>query len=187
MPRLRLIYKSYYESGKKQLVKGDVIDVEAKEAQKKLTDFQDWFELVAPKVEGKDMLTFSQRYGYEPLPEPMLLEELSSDLRREVWNTTREFLTMYRRSDCDDYGGYEFIKDVLGQFLKLPHDEIDAGFDTQFQLNDSPPYIREDKKSNTGRSIQRGSRFYRNRCNAPKSSIATRRHRMVYEHYSGEI
>ena len=30
-----------------------------------------------------DHLTFSQRYGYEPLPEPMRLEELSDDLRRQ--------------------------------------------------------------------------------------------------------
>ena len=30
-------------------------------------------------------LTFSQRYGYEALPEPMQLEKLSDTLRREVW------------------------------------------------------------------------------------------------------
>ena len=36
--------------------------------------------------------SFSQRYGYEPLPKPMRLEELSSDLRVEVWNEVRQFL-----------------------------------------------------------------------------------------------
>ena len=34
---------------------------------------------------------FSLRYGYEPLPEPMRLEELSSDLRRKIWNEVRDF------------------------------------------------------------------------------------------------
>lgn len=32
---------------------------------------------------------FSQRFGYEPVPAPMRLEEVSTDLRREVWNTIR--------------------------------------------------------------------------------------------------
>ena len=31
-------------------------------------------------------LTFSERYGYEELPGPMQLEQLSKDLRREIWN-----------------------------------------------------------------------------------------------------
>ena len=43
-----------------------------------------------------DHLTFSQRYGYEPLPEPMRLEHISDDLRREIWNALREFLTPRR-------------------------------------------------------------------------------------------
>ena len=45
-----------------------------------------------------DRLTFSQRHGYEPLPEPMRLEELSSDLRREIWNGVRECLSKKRSS-----------------------------------------------------------------------------------------
>jgi len=36
--------------------------------------------------------TFSQRYGYEPLPEPMRLEYLSDDLRRELCNAVVSFL-----------------------------------------------------------------------------------------------
>ena len=36
--------------------------------------------------------TFSQRYGYEPLAEPMRLEYLSKDLRRHVWDEIHEFL-----------------------------------------------------------------------------------------------
>ena len=37
-----------------------------------------------------DHLTFSERYGYESLPKPMHLEELSNDLRRELWNVLRD-------------------------------------------------------------------------------------------------
>ena len=62
-------------------------------------------------------LTFSQRYGYDPLPEPMRLEELSDDLRRKIWNAALAFLTMDEPI---------LIRNVLGEFLKLPHDEIDA-------------------------------------------------------------
>ena len=39
-----------------------------------------------------DSLTFSQREGYAPLPKPMQLEELSADLRREIWNEIRKLL-----------------------------------------------------------------------------------------------
>ena len=39
-----------------------------------------------------DHLTFLQRHGHEPLPEPMRLEELSDDLRREIWNLVYDFL-----------------------------------------------------------------------------------------------
>lgn len=42
-------------------------------------------------------LTFSQRYGYEPLPEPMKLEEISDDLRREIWMAIKEYLHEIRR------------------------------------------------------------------------------------------
>ena len=37
-------------------------------------------------------LTFSQRYGYEPLPEPMRVEEISDNLRREIWFLAKEFI-----------------------------------------------------------------------------------------------
>lgn len=82
-----------------------------------------------------DQLTFSQRQGLEPLPEPMQLEELSDDLRREIWNATLDFLTMDRSGNDPSMGMLGavpdrqtpiIIRDVLGEFLKLPHDEIDA-------------------------------------------------------------
>ena len=82
-----------------------------------------------------DHLTFSQRYGHEPLPEPMQLEELSDDLRREILNATLHFLTMDRSGNDPSMGMLGavrdcktpiIVKDVLGEFLKLPHDEIDG-------------------------------------------------------------
>ena len=79
-------------------------------------------------------LTFSQRCGYEPLPEPMQLEELSDDLRREIWNATREFLesqiqpnpfrrVYFIKEAC------RFIERVLGKLLKKPEDEIDTSYE----------------------------------------------------------
>ena len=79
--------------------------------------------------------TFSQRHGHEPLPEPMRLEELSDHLRREIWNATFRFLTMDRSGNdpsmgmlgaVPDHQTPIIIRNVLGEFLKLPHDEIDA-------------------------------------------------------------
>ena len=76
-----------------------------------------------------DQLTFSQHYGYEPLPEPMRLEHISDDLRREIWNALREFLN-------HDAGIYsfssttrKFIERVLGTFLKRSEDEIPTDYD----------------------------------------------------------
>ena len=82
-----------------------------------------------------EYLTFSQRHGLEPLPQPMQLEELSDDLRREIWNATLRFLKMDRSGNdpsmgmlgaVRDYQTPNIIRNVLGEFLKLPHDEIDA-------------------------------------------------------------
>ena len=72
--------------------------------------------------------SFSQRHGYEPLPEPMRLEELSSDLRREIWSEVREFLLEKRNSG---YGVYFFdeqtdrlIERVIGRYTERPSDTI---------------------------------------------------------------
>ena len=80
--------------------------------------------------------TFSQRYGYESVPEPMQLEELSGDLRREIWNAMRRHLDtkasidMY--TDVIDYSDEEvsqFIENILGRILRRPEDEIDTSYD----------------------------------------------------------
>ena len=79
-----------------------------------------------------DHLTFSERYGYESLPKPMRLEELSNDLRRELWNVLRGFLLAIRESYG---GGYYFpnatcrlLERILGRVLKIPEDEIDTSY-----------------------------------------------------------
>ncbi len=69
-------------------------------------------------------LTFSQQYGYEPLPAPMRPEEISEDLRRETWNVINRFLDSGIK-----YGFFEdeyklFIVRVLGDFTKTPENEI---------------------------------------------------------------
>ena len=85
-----------------------------------------------------DGLTFSQRYGYEPLPKPMQLEELSDDLRREIWNETRSLLASFSTMDFKDeyYFSFEdrFIERVLGKFLRKPEDEIDTSYWTVMEL-----------------------------------------------------
>ena len=86
------------------------------------------------RYQSDDHLTFSQRHGYEPVPEPMQLEELSDDLRRELWNAMRELLlslsgtgALYTRyffeEDC------RFIERVLGRLLKQSEDEIDTSYE----------------------------------------------------------
>ena len=81
-----------------------------------------------------DHLTFSQRHGYELLPEPMRLEQISDDLRREIWNITWEFFrgiiisnNMGMRSEpCFSVDVSQHIEVILGKLLKKPEDEIDT-------------------------------------------------------------
>ena len=76
-------------------------------------------------------LTFSQRYGYEPLPEPMRLEEISVDLRRDLWNTIRNLLLGMRSYG----GGYYFadqearcIERVIGKYSKIPESSVSTDY-----------------------------------------------------------
>lgn len=77
---------------------------------------------------SSDRLTFSQRYEYEPLPEQMRLEELSSDLRREIWNGVRKCLFEMRSYSMNGYyfetHSERFIERVLGRHKRLPEDTI---------------------------------------------------------------
>jgi len=77
-----------------------------------------------------DHLTFSQCYGYEPLPGPMRLEELSGDLRREVWNAVRELLIeISGQLNCSyHFTGKAklFIQRILGTYYKVDEDKIEV-------------------------------------------------------------
>ena len=84
-----------------------------------------------------DHLTFSQRYGYEPLPEQMQLEELSSDLRREIWNAIRELFLEKTHSKVIRYStriyyfeerDERFIERILGKLYKQPENRINTSY-----------------------------------------------------------
>ena len=79
-------------------------------------------------------LSFSQRHGYEGLPEPMRLEELSDELRREVWNTMRielldlgTYNPLGRRIFNPD--GERYVERALGRYLKVPESRVNTDFD----------------------------------------------------------
>lgn len=75
-------------------------------------------------------LLFSQRHGHTELPAPMRLEEISVDLRREIWNVTREILMSMEDPSMPiggtyfDSKGYRFVERVLGRFSRTPEDEV---------------------------------------------------------------
>lgn len=93
-----------------------------------------------------DHLTFSQRHGLEPLPQPMQLEELSDDLRREIWNLVYRFFKRFYyvsdsmgllgRSGLDVDGEIQgLIVKIFGKLYKLPRDEISSSFEYVMQLH----------------------------------------------------
>ena len=78
-------------------------------------------------------LTFSKRYGYEPLPELTRLEELSSDLRREVWNLVRAHLlrgrTFAHGLTFFNEKEERFIERGLGKFEKRLESKISTRYE----------------------------------------------------------
>ncbi len=77
-------------------------------------------------VEIKDnsfhRLTFSQRHGYEPLPEPMRLEFLSDELQRELCNVFFELLNV--EDSIFTHDQIRFFVRVWGRFFEQPEDEM---------------------------------------------------------------
>lgn len=78
--------------------------------------------MIANKSIKPNHQTFSQRWEYESLPEPMKLESLSDDLRREVYNAFRDlFLTLNLVLNNHHI---QFVERLLGRYKKVPEDEI---------------------------------------------------------------
>lgn len=73
-------------------------------------------------------LSFSQRNDHEDLPPQMQLEELSDDLRREIYNQICHLLNSYT---SDNMNGLPYlqqeieptIRRILGEFLKKPEED----------------------------------------------------------------
>ena len=72
--------------------------------------------------------TFSQRYGYEPLPGPMRLEEISDDLRREIWNGVYSFFHSLQNKPLV-YGPMRgSIQVALGRYYKKPESQTNTNY-----------------------------------------------------------
>ena len=77
-----------------------------------------------------DHLTFSQRYGFAPLPEPMRLGEISEDLRRDIWNAAYAFLNRNSQLNTMEPAVYfdtpvrEFVKRTWGRFSRVAESRV---------------------------------------------------------------
>ena len=69
-------------------------------------------------------LNFSQRNGYEKLPPQMRLEELSDDLRREIYDRIWRYLEQNSNTYYLRPAGKNFTRLVLGKFFKIPEEKI---------------------------------------------------------------
>ena len=76
--------------------------------------------------------TFSQRHGYESVPEPMRLEEISDDLRRAIWNETRQLLKSLAPDRVFSGETGHFIERVLGRLHGTTEDNIDTQYHAVF-------------------------------------------------------
>lgn len=73
----------------------------------------------------RDNLSFSQAHGYEPLPQPLALEEVSDDARRKLWD-----LLCYSALRPETLGDFVYVtnpwrvifEDLHVQFVQLPLD-----------------------------------------------------------------
>ena len=74
-------------------------------------------------------MSFSERYGYRQLPEPMKLEELSEELRVDLWNAIDEWLDAQERGTpameyCFVNESRNFVRRVMGSYRGRPRDEV---------------------------------------------------------------
>ena len=81
-------------------------------------------------------LTFSQAQGYETLPRPLALEELSYDARRELWDLLYASIRHAYRSDYLDDEWLNIARTLHRDFLKIPIDQFDpyvSSFSDQYR------------------------------------------------------
>ena len=71
-------------------------------------------------------LTFSQREGRVPLPEPMRLEHVSRDFRNLVWRAVDSAIKQKVRYSYYDSDApmYHIVLDYTVKVLHWPHDDI---------------------------------------------------------------
>ena len=77
-----------------------------------------------------DHLTFSQRYGYAPIPEPMRLEQISNDLRREIWNTIRTLILEKKEEYKYNFADNEkrLFERVIGKQMNVAQSKVSTKY-----------------------------------------------------------
>ena len=99
-----------------------------------------------------DQLTFSQRHGYTPLPKPMQIEEIDTDLRRELWNTVRTLLiekSGQRRRNYYLFGVSKlFVQRVIGAHGMIAEDEVNITVEMSNQVAEAFKNILMESKFN---------------------------------------
>lgn len=79
------------------------------------------------KIKGLYKLTFSQREGKAPLPEPMRLEHVSKDFRNLVWLAIYKIIREESINDSFYHEGasmLDIVPDYIVRALSDPHDHI---------------------------------------------------------------
>ena len=77
-------------------------------------------------------LTFSQAQGYEPIPGPLALEEISEEARNKLWSLLHGHVcegTSYYNSSIVASPWEDVLFDLHINFLGYPSDEFDSGLD----------------------------------------------------------
>lgn len=78
------------------------------------------------------LLNFSQREGYEDLPSAMRPEELSNDLRRQIFNFVRSILAKQSwrgeeiRFKNPDF--VRFLEQILGAYQRIPENHVSTSY-----------------------------------------------------------
>ena len=99
---------------------------------------------------SSEHLNFSQRYGYEPLPRPMQLEEISKHLRREIGNRVR----LLNLSLCsEDFYGPFFENSSRRYYERVLGRVITQRYESQIPTS-------YDRVSKTLKNIFKNGKFY---------------------------